>query len=147
MLIHFRLATIPFLGEMILQPSAERLETFWRLAFLDQSFVTSEFIAARLTAKAYWRTRCRKSLRAPERQRAVRFISSGRGRLRGSSKQAASMARLLLPQLRRTVVVAALVTVFVGIRHPILGPVAAFSLPFTKSRRRGVACIWTCPLA
>ena len=48
MLIHFRLATIPFLGEMILQPSAERLETFWRLAFLDQSFVTSEFIAARL---------------------------------------------------------------------------------------------------
>ena len=48
MLMHFRLATIPFLGEMILQPTAERLQLFWRLAFSDPSFVTSEFIAARL---------------------------------------------------------------------------------------------------
>ena len=39
MLIHFRLATIPFLGEMIMQPSAARLKTFWDLAFWDQSFV------------------------------------------------------------------------------------------------------------
>jgi 2-hydroxy-6-oxonona-2,4-dienedioate hydrolase len=48
MLIHFRLASIPFLGEMIMQPSAARLKTFWDLAFLDQSFVTAEFTANRL---------------------------------------------------------------------------------------------------
>lgn len=48
MLIHFRLASIPFLGEMIMQPSAPRLKTFWNLAFLDQSFVTDEFTANRL---------------------------------------------------------------------------------------------------
>ena len=40
MLMHFRLATIPFLGEMILQPTAERLQLFWRLAFSDPSFVS-----------------------------------------------------------------------------------------------------------
>ena len=48
MLIHFRLASIPFLGEMIMQPSAARLKTFWDLAFWDQSFVTAEFTANRL---------------------------------------------------------------------------------------------------
>jgi pimeloyl-ACP methyl ester carboxylesterase len=47
-LIHFRLASLPFLGEMIMQPSAARLKTFWDLAFLDKSFVTAEFTANRL---------------------------------------------------------------------------------------------------
>jgi pimeloyl-ACP methyl ester carboxylesterase len=47
-LIQFRLASIPFVGEMMLQPSAERLRTFWSLAFRDQSFVTSDFISRRL---------------------------------------------------------------------------------------------------
>ena len=48
MLIHFRLASLPLLGEMIMQPSAARLKTFWDLAFLDKSFVTAEFTANRL---------------------------------------------------------------------------------------------------
>jgi len=47
-LIQFRLASIPFVGEMMLQPSAARLRTFWDLAFHDQSFVTSDFISRRL---------------------------------------------------------------------------------------------------
>ena len=47
-LIQFRLASIPFVGEMMLQPSAARLRTFWDLAFYDQSFVTSDFISRRL---------------------------------------------------------------------------------------------------
>jgi hypothetical protein len=37
-LIHFRLASIPFLGEMIMQLSAAHLKTFWDLAFWDHSF-------------------------------------------------------------------------------------------------------------
>jgi 4,5:9,10-diseco-3-hydroxy-5,9,17-trioxoandrosta-1(10),2-diene-4-oate hydrolase len=48
MLIHFRLASLPFLGEIIMQPSAARLKTFWDLAFWDQSFVTAAFTANRL---------------------------------------------------------------------------------------------------
>jgi 4,5:9,10-diseco-3-hydroxy-5,9,17-trioxoandrosta-1(10),2-diene-4-oate hydrolase len=48
MLIHFRLASLPLLGEMIMQPSAARLKMFWDLAFLDKSFVTPEFTANRL---------------------------------------------------------------------------------------------------
>jgi pimeloyl-ACP methyl ester carboxylesterase len=48
MLIQFRLASIPLVGEMMLQPSAARLRTFWNLAFYDQSFVTPDFIARRL---------------------------------------------------------------------------------------------------
>src|SRR5262245_20131588 len=48
MLIHFRLASLPLLGEMIMQPSAARLKTFWDLAFFDKSFVTPEFTAKRL---------------------------------------------------------------------------------------------------
>jgi 2-hydroxy-6-oxonona-2,4-dienedioate hydrolase len=48
MLLQFRLASIPFLGEMMLQPTAANLRTFFDLAFYDQSFVTLDFIARRL---------------------------------------------------------------------------------------------------
>jgi pimeloyl-ACP methyl ester carboxylesterase len=48
MLLQFRLASIPFVGEMMLQPSAANLSTFFDLAFYDQSFVTPDFVARRL---------------------------------------------------------------------------------------------------
>lgn len=48
MLLQFRLASIPFVGEMMLQPTTAGLKTFFDLAFYDQSFVTPDFIARRL---------------------------------------------------------------------------------------------------
>jgi pimeloyl-ACP methyl ester carboxylesterase len=47
-LIHFRLASVPLLGEMIVRPTPAGIKTFWRLAFWDPSFVNGEFVAAKL---------------------------------------------------------------------------------------------------
>jgi pimeloyl-ACP methyl ester carboxylesterase len=48
LLLQFRLASIPFVGEMMLQPTVANLRTFFDLAFYDQSFVTPDFVARRL---------------------------------------------------------------------------------------------------
>jgi pimeloyl-ACP methyl ester carboxylesterase len=47
-LIHFRLASVPLLGEMLIRPTPPNTKTLWRLAFWDPSFVTAEFVAAKL---------------------------------------------------------------------------------------------------
>ncbi len=47
-LIHFRIASVPLLGEMLLRPTSAGIKTLWRLAFWDPSFVTGEFVAAKL---------------------------------------------------------------------------------------------------
>ena len=44
MLIHFRLASIPWVGEMLMRPNRVRMRAFWQLAFADPSFVTAEFL-------------------------------------------------------------------------------------------------------
>ena len=43
-LIHFRLASIPWVGEMLMRPNRVRMRAFWQLAFADPSFVTAEFL-------------------------------------------------------------------------------------------------------
>ena len=45
---NFGLASIPFVGEMMLQPTVANLRKFFALAFYDQSFVTPDFVARRL---------------------------------------------------------------------------------------------------
>ncbi len=47
-LIHLRLASVPLLGEMLIRPTPPNTKTVWRLAFWDPSFVTAEFVAAKL---------------------------------------------------------------------------------------------------
>jgi pimeloyl-ACP methyl ester carboxylesterase len=42
--INMRLATVPFLGELLTRPSRMGLKMLWRDAFFDRSFVTAELV-------------------------------------------------------------------------------------------------------
>ncbi len=48
-LFNFRLASIPYLGELLTQPSIFGLGMIWRLAFHDTSFVTKTMLMEKLT--------------------------------------------------------------------------------------------------
>jgi hypothetical protein len=47
-LFNFRLASIPFLGEVLTKPSLFGLGMIWKLAFHDTSFVTQAMLAEKL---------------------------------------------------------------------------------------------------
>jgi pimeloyl-ACP methyl ester carboxylesterase len=47
-LFNFRLASVPFLGELLTKPSMFGLGMIWKLAFHDTSFVTRELVAEKV---------------------------------------------------------------------------------------------------